>query len=209
MLGLGMLLAVTLNSRWLRGKGAFRAIYFLPAITALAAVSVIFRILFKETNGFVNYMLGLVGFGPIPWSTNGFWNIILLMLAITWRWTGYNMVIYLSGLQGIPSDLYEAAAVDGANTISQFFRITLPLMRPIIIFTTIFSTIGTLQLFDESYLLTRGGPNDATLTVGLYLYRTAFQGGDFNYASTLAYGLVVIIAILSVLQFKFARTEEV
>jgi lactose/L-arabinose transport system permease protein len=209
MLGLGMLLAVTLNSKWLHGKELFRTIYFLPSITALAAVSVIFRTLFKESDGFINYMLGLAGFDPIPWSTNGFWNIILLMLAVTWRWTGFNRVIYLSGLQSIPNDLYEAAAVDGATPVGQFFRITLPLMRPIIIFTSIFSTIGTLQLFDESYLLTRGGSDDATLTVGLYLYRTAFQGADFNYASTVAYGLVVIIAILSVIQFKFARVEEI
>jgi len=209
MLILGLLLAVTLNSKWLRLRGALRSIYFLPAITALAAVSVIFRILFQENDGFVNYGLGLIGAGPVKWSTNGFWNTILLMLAISWRWTGYNMVIYLSGLQSIPGDLYEAAAVDGANPITQFFRITLPFMRPILIFTTIFSTIGTLQIFDESYLLTRGGPNDATLTVGLYLYRTAFRQADFNYASTVAYGLVVIIALLSILQFRFARTEEI
>lgn len=208
MLILAILLAVTLNSRWLKFRGGFRAIYFLPAVTALAAVSIIFRILFQEEDGFVNYILGLIGIGPVPWSTNAFWNTILLILAITWRWTGYNMVIYLSGLQSIPGDLYEAASVDGASKINQFFRITLPLMRPIILFTTIFSTIGTLQIFDESYLLTRGGPADATMTVGLYLYRTAFQQADFHYASTVAYGLVVIIGILSILQFKFARLEE-
>jgi lactose/L-arabinose transport system permease protein len=118
------------------------------------------------------------------------------------------MVIYLSGLQGIPDDLYEAASVDGATWSTKFFQITLPLLRPIILFTTVLSTIGTLQIFDESYLLTNGGPNNATMTVGFYLYRTAFRQADFSYASTIAYGLLVIIAILSLIQFKFAGNRE-
>lgn len=203
-LGLAMLLAVALNSPLLKGRTAFRAIYFLPAITGLAAVSVIFRILFADPDGPVNAFLSIFGFGPIHWTLDEFWNRVLLILAITWRWTGYNMVIYLSGLQGIPSDLYEAASVDGANAPTQFFRITLPLMRPIVLFTTILSTIGTLQIFDESYLLTNGGPQNATMTVGFYLYRTAFRQADFSYASTIAYGLLIFIAVLSFLQFKFA-----
>ncbi len=207
-LTLAILLAVFLNSKILRFKGFFRAVYFLPAITALAAVSIIFRILFQENSGVVNYLVTSVGLDPIKWFRDPFWNQVLLMLAITWRWTGYNMVIYLSGLQSIPGDLYEAASVDGANTVSQFFRITLPLLRPVILFTTIFSTIGTLQIFDESYLLTRGGPNDATLTVGFYLYRTAFQQANFNYASTIAYGLLVLIVILSIIQFRFGGDRE-
>ncbi len=206
-LSLGMLLAVFLNSKYLRWRGFFRAVYFLPAITALAAVSIVFLILFQDNNGFVNYILSLVGIGPISWSRDPFWNQVLIILAITWRWTGYNMVIYLSGLQGIPGDIYESASVDGASPTTQFFRLTLPLMRPIILFTTIFSTIGTLQLFDESYLLTRGGPSDATLTVGAYLYRVAFQRADFPYASTIAYGLLVLILILSIIQLRIGDKE--
>lgn len=205
---LAMLLAVWLNAKFLRWRGFFRAAYFLPAITALAAVSVIFRILFQENQGFVNYILSSIGLPKVSWFRDPFWNQVLLMLAITWRWTGYNMVIYLSGLQSIPGDLYEAAAVDGASRVSQFFRITLPLMRPVILFTTIFSTIGTLQIFDESYLLTQGGPNDATLTVGFYLYRTAFRQANFPYASTIAYGLLVLIVILSIIQFRFGGQEK-
>lgn len=205
---LAMLLAVALNSQILRGRTIFRAIYFLPAITGLAAVSVIFRILFADPDGIVNSFVSIFGFGPIHWTLDEFWNRVLLILAITWRWTGYNMVIYLSGLQGIPSDLYEAAAVDGATWRTQFFRITLPLMRPIILFTTILSTIGTLQIFDESYLLTNGGPQNATMTVGFLLYRTAFRQADFSYASTIAYGLVVIIVVLSIIQFRFAGERE-
>ena len=207
-LSLAMLLAVALNSKVLKGKGAFRAIYFLPAITGLAAVSVIFRILFSDPDGIVNSFLSIFSFGPIHWTLDEFWNRVLLILAITWRWTGYNMVIYLSGLQSIPGDLYEAAAVDGASWATQFFRITLPLMRPIILFTTILSTIGTLQIFDESYLLTNAGPNNATLTVGYYLFRTAFRQADFSYASTIAYGLLIFIAVLSFAQFKFAGERE-
>ncbi len=207
-LTLAMLLAVALNSKLLRGKTIFRAIYFLPAITGLAAVSVIFRILYADPDGLVNSFLSIFGFGPIHWTLDEFWNRVLLILAITWRWTGYNMVIYLSGLQSIPGDLYEAAEVDGASWTTQFFRITLPLMRPIILFTTILSTIGTLQIFDESYLLTNGGPQNATMTVGFYLYRTAFRQADFSYASTIAYGLLVFIAALSIIQFKFAGDRE-
>ncbi len=207
-LGLAMLLAVGLNSKILKGRGFFRAVYFLPAITGLAAASVIFRILFADPDGIVNSFLSIFSFGPVHWSLDEFWNRVLLILVITWRWTGYNMVIYLSGLQAIPTDLYEAAEVDGASKSTQFFRITLPLMRPIILFTTILSTIGTLQIFDESYLLTNGGPNNSTLTVGFYLYRTAFRQADFSYASTIAYGLLIFIAVLSFLQFKFAGNEE-
>ena len=206
-LSLAIVLAVFLNSRLIRWRGLFRAIFFLPAVTALSAVSIVFLVLFQDTNGFVNYVLGLVGVGPIGWSRDPFWNQVLIILAITWRWTGYNMVIYLSGLQGIPRDLYEAASVDGATVFTQFFRLTLPMLRPIILFTTILSTIGTLQLFDESYLLTRGGPSDATLTVGAYLYRVAFQRADFPYASTIAYGLLVIILVLSVIQLKVGDRE--
>jgi len=207
-LTLAMILAVWLNSKYLRGRGFFRAVYFLPAITALAAVSVIFRILFQENSGFINYLLTTIGLPRINWFRDPFANQLLLLLAITWRWTGYNMVIYLSGLQSIPGDLYEAAAVDGASRTAQFFRITFPLMQPVILFTTIFSTIGTLQIFDESYLLTQGGPNDATLTVGFYLYRTAFRQANFPYASTIAYGLLVLIVILSVIQFRFGGDRE-
>ncbi len=207
-LTLALLLAVVLNSKVLKGRAFFRAVYFLPAITSLAAASVIFRILFSDPDGIINSFLSIFGFGPVHWTLDAVANKILLILAITWRWTGYNMVIYLSGLQSIPDDLYEAADVDGATWANKFFSITLPLLKPIILFTTILSTIGTLQIFDESYLLTNGGPQNATLTVGFYLYRTAFKQADFSYASTIAYGLLVIIAVLSILQFKFAGDRE-
>jgi lactose/L-arabinose transport system permease protein len=207
-LSLAMFLAVILNSKTLKARSFFRAVYFLPAITSLSAASVIFRIIFADPDGFINSFLSVFSFGPIHWTLDAFANRVLLILAITWRWTGYNMVIYLSGLQGIPDDLYEAASVDGATWSTKFFQITLPLLRPIILFTTVLSTIGTLQIFDESYLLTNGGPNNATMTVGFYLYRTAFRQADFSYASTIAYGLLVIIAILSLIQFKFAGNRE-
>lgn len=207
-LSLALLLALALNSSYLKGKAIFRAAYFLPAVTSLIAASVIFRILFSDPNGFINAFFSIFGLGPIHWALDPLANRILLIAAITWRWTGYNMVIYLAGLQGIPSDLYEAAEVDGASWIMRFLRITIPLLRPIILFTTILSTIGTLQIFDESYVLTNGGPQNATLTVGFYLYRVAFRQGDLTYASTIGYGLLVIIVALSVLQFKFAGSNK-
>lgn len=129
------------------------------------------------------------------------------MIVMTWRWTGYNMVILLAGLQGIPKDFYEAASIDGAGKIRQFFSITLPQLKPVLLFTAVLSTIGTLQLFDEPYIITNGGPNNSTLTVILYLYNNGFRYFDFGYASAIAYVLVIIIAVLSYLQLKVAGDE--
>jgi lactose/L-arabinose transport system permease protein len=208
MLFLALLLAVALNSALVRLKGLFRIAYFMPVVTALVAYAIIFFIMLNPDFGIVNYLLSLVGVDPIPWLTNGFWAKVSIIMAMTWRWTGYNMVIYLAGLQAIPKDLYEAAAVDGAGKWKQFVHITIPQLRPIILFTLVLSTIGTLQLFDEPYVLTGGGPNNATLTIILYLYQNGFQFFDFGYASAMAYVLVVIIAALSYIQIRFGSERE-
>ena len=205
MITLALLFAVALNDPRLRFRGVFRTAIFLPCVTSLIAYSTLFKSMFAY-DGVINKTLIFlhVTATPIPWLQDPFWAKILIILAITWRWTGYNMVIYLAGLQGIPNDLYEAAEVDGAGWSTKLLRITLPLLRPVILFTTILSTIGTLQIFDESYILTNGGPQNATVTVGFYLYRVAFRQGDLTYASTIGYGLLVIIVVLSVLQFRFS-----
>lgn len=208
MLTLALFLAVLLNSALGSLRGFFRVAYFMPAITALVAYAIIFAILLNQDFGAINYLLSLVGIDPVPWLTNGFWAKVSLIMALTWRYTGYNMVIFLAGLQGISQDLYEAAAVDGATRWRQFVSITVPQLRPVILFTVVLSTIGTLQLFDEPFVLTDGGPNNATLTIAMYLYQNGFQFFDFGYASAIAYVLVILIAALSFVQIRFLGDSE-
>jgi len=207
-LSLAMVLAVLLNNTVIKFRGGFRLIYFLPSITALFAVALIFKLLLNDERGLINYVLNSIGLPSIRWLTEPWTAKLSLVMAITWRWTGYNMVIYLASLQSIPTELYEAAELDGADGIDRFVNITLPLMRPTILLTTVLSTIGTMQIFDEPFLLTRNGPSNETLSVATLLYRTAFQGAEFNYASAIAYAMVLIIAAFSLLQFRIAQRGE-
>ncbi|CAH2715854.1 Lactose transport system permease protein LacF [Neobacillus rhizosphaerae] len=208
MLTLSLLIAAGLHSSMLKGKAFFRISYFMPAITALVAASIVFMILLDEHFGIVNYFLSFVGVDSIPWLTTPFWAKVSVIIVMTWRWTGYNMVIFLAGLQNIPSELYEAASIDGAGKVKQFFLITIPQLKPVFIFTVVMSTIGTLQLFDEPFILTNGGPNSATMTITLYLYETGFKFFEFGYASAIAYVLVLITAIISWIQMKLVGDEE-
>jgi lactose/L-arabinose transport system permease protein len=203
-LTLALFLAVALHSALVKMKSFFRIAFFMPAITALVAYAIVFRILLNEDYGLVNQLFAMVGLGSIPWLNDPFWAKVSLMMAITWRWTGYNMVIYLAGLQGIPKELYEAAQLDGAGKWRQFLSITVPQLKPIILFTVVLSTIGTLQLFDEAYVLTEGGPNNATMTLSYYLFLNGFRYFDFGYASAIAYVLVILIGVLSYIQMRVA-----
>lgn len=171
------------------------------------AYSLLFSIMLQDS-GLINNLLSYIGIGPIPWLSSASWSKVSIILAMIWRWTGYNMVIYLAALQNIPEDTYEAADMDGAGKIRQFFSITIPQLKPVILFTAILSTIGTLQLFDEPFNLTKGGPADSTMTLGLYIYQNGFKYFDFNYASAVAYVVVIIVAVLSFIQFKFAGAEK-
>lgn len=208
MIGLALVLAAVLNSSWRRFRTTLRVAYFLPAVTTLVAYSIVFRVLLKTEGGVVNQLLGAVGLHGIDWLNSPGWARIALIASITWRWTGYNMVILLAGLQAVPKELYEAAAVDGAGPVTTFVRVILPELRPVLLFTTVTSTIGTLQLFDENFILTGGGPANATLTPVLYLYRVGFQQLDFGYASAIAWVVVLIIGVLSLLQFRFLGRER-
>lgn len=202
MLFFALLIAVGLHSSLIKAKSFFRIAYFMPAITALVAASIVFMILLDENFGLVNYVLNLMGIESVRWLSNPFWAKVSIIALMTWRWTGYNMVIFLAGLQNIPKELYEAASIDGAGKVKQFFLITIPQLKPVFIFTVVMSTIGTLQLFDEPFILTGGGPNNATMTITLYLYQTGFKYFDFGYASAIAYALVIIIAVISWIQMK-------
>lgn len=208
MVFLSLILAYLLDQSYLKFKAGFRVSVFLPAITSLVAYSLVFKLLLNDEYGLINYLLNLIGVEGVNWLNGPISSKISIMAAITWRWTGYNMVIMLAGLQKIPHDIYEAADIDGASGFQKFMKITLPLMRPIILFTAITSTIGTLQLFDEPYILTNGGPDGATISVAHYLYNTGFRYIKFGYAAAISYVLVVIIAVLSYFQFKVGEEKN-
>ncbi|UNK71658.1 sugar ABC transporter permease [Microbacterium sp. H1-D42] len=208
MLTLAVLLAVAFNSLLLKLRTMFRALYFVPIVMGLVAYGILFRALLNTQDGFVNYLLGLVGVDPIPWLADPFWARIAIVVAMTWHYTGQSAIIYLAQLQSIPGELYEAASVDGANARRRFWHVTLPGLRPALALTVILSTIGTLQLFDEPYVLTNGGPNNATLTVGMYLYQNGFQYFDFGYASAIGYALTIIIAVISLIQLRFFKEKS-
>lgn len=211
MVLLALFLSVLLNDRKLRGKSFFRTAIFLPCITSLVAYSVVFKYLFSS-DGLVNMALlnlRLIG-EPIEWITDPFWAKVTIIIAITWRWTGYNMIFYLSAMQNIEPAIYEAARIDGASAVRQFFMITIPLLKPIILFTSITSTIGTLQLFDEVMNITSGGPGNATATLSQYIYNLSFKySSDFGYAATVSYSIVIMIMILTIIQFKAAGDRRV
>lgn len=210
MILLALVISSMLNNKKLKFKGFFRTAIFLPCVTSLVAYSIVFKSLFA-TDGFVNAILMKLNLitEPISWITDPVWAKILIILAITWRWTGYNMVFYLSGLQGIDDSIYEAADIDGAGAFEKFKSITLPMLKPIILFTTINSTIGTLQLFDETMNITQGGPANATITISQYIYNILFKySPDFGYAAAVSYVIVVMIVILSFIQMKVGDKND-
>lgn len=185
MILLALAISSMLNNKKLKCRGLFRTATFLPCVTSLVAYSIIFKSLFAN-DGFINGMLMNLHMiaEPINWLTNPTFARILIIIAITWRWTGYNMIFYLSGLQSIDDSIYEAAAIDGATGFQKFRYMTLPLLKPIILFTTINSTIGTLQLFDETMNITQGGPANTTITISQYIYNLLFKyQPNFGYAA--------------------------
>lgn len=208
MLFLALVLAVVLNSPRIRGFRLFRTIIFMPFITNMVAAGFAFRILLTTNNGLINLILGVFGIAPIPWLETPWGARVSLALLIIWAWLGYNMVLMLAGLQTIPSDLKEAARVDGANQVQGFFYITLPLMRPIILFCTIMSTMGSFGLFAEVRSLTGGGPTNATITPLLKIYGNAFSQNQFGYASALSYTYFAIIFVLTLLQVRYFGREN-
>lgn len=210
MIILALVISSMLNDKRLKARGFFRTAIFLPCVTSLVAYSIIFKSLFA-TDGFVNAILLKINLisEPIAWITHPVWAKVLIILAITWRWTGYNMVFYLAGLQGIDASIYEAADIDGASAFVKFKNITLPLLKPIILFTTINSTIGTLQLFDEVVNITNGGPANATITISQYIYNLLFKyTPNFGYAAAVSYVIVILIVILSFIQLKAGGDKD-
>lgn len=210
MLFIAIILACILNDKKLKFKGLFRTIIFLPCATSLVASALIFKSLFA-LDGLVNVLLVNHHFisQPINWLTHPVWAKVIVIFTITWRWTGYNTVFFLAGLQGIEYSIYEAARIDGASTVQTFFRITLPQLKPVVLLTAIMSTNGTLQLFDEVKNLTGGGPGNATITISQYIYDLSFKyNPQFGYAAAVSYAILIIVALLSFIQIILADRKE-
>lgn len=208
MVVLSLVLGVMVEQAFLKFRSGFRMSIFLPSVTALVAYAIVFKLLFNTDFGLVNHALRAIGFTGVDWLNTVWGARMAIIIGITWRWTGYNTIIMIAGLKNIPLELYESADIDGANAFQKFFYITIPMVKSIILFVSITSTIGTLQLFDESFILTGGGPDNATITIGHYLYNTGFSYYKFGYAAAISYALVVIIGILSIIQFRMSKGGE-
>ena len=210
MLVLALVLASLLNDRKLKCRGLFRTAVFLACATSLVSYAIIFRSLFA-TDGFINTILVNIGVldQPFNFLSHATAAKAIIILALVWRWTGYNMVFYLAGLQNIDYSVYEAAKIDGATPFQTFTRITVPLLKPTILMTAIMSTNGTLQLFDESVNLTAGGPGTATMTMSHYIYDQAFRGvPNFGYTSAMAFIILIMVAVLAIVQLKVGEKDE-
>jgi lactose/L-arabinose transport system permease protein len=206
MIALATVLAVLLHSPLLKARGLFRFAFFAPVVVGEVAYAAVFRLMFNYEFGIVNKMLAGIGLPQVSWFSNSNAAMALLMIALTWRWAGYNAILILAGLQSIPQDLYEAATLDRVSKARQFLFITLPLLRPIILFCVVLSIIGTMQLFSEPFLITdRGGPGGATETLGLFLYRQGFLSFNFGYASAIAYSIAAIAVAISLLNMWLGR----
>ncbi|WP_170830800.1 carbohydrate ABC transporter permease [Pseudobutyrivibrio sp. ACV-2] len=211
MLILAILLAQLLNNKDLKFKGLFRTCIFLPCATSLVSYSLIFKSMFA-TQGLINTVLQNIGITHenINFLGTAGTARAVIIIALIWRWTGYNMVFYLAGLQNIEYSVYEAAKIDGANGWKTFWNITVPLLKPTIVMTAIMSINGTLQLFDESMNLTSGGPANSTITMSHYIYNQAFgQGvGNFGYTSAMSFVVFILVAILAFINLKVGDTRD-
>jgi lactose/L-arabinose transport system permease protein len=208
---LAIVLAVILNSAKVRGYRFFRTLLFAPYVTSMIAAGVTFRLLLVREGGLFNIVLESLGLAPAPWLEAEWPARVSLCLLVIWGWLGYNMVIMLAGLQTIPSELTEAAQIDGANPIQAFFYITIPLLKPVIVFSLILSTIGTFGLFNEVMALTPlnpGGPKHAITTPFVQVYQVAFDNFRFGRASAMSYVYALLILALTLIQNRFAGQRD-
>ncbi len=200
--------AILLNSKLVRFKGIFRLVYFMPVVTTLVAVSIVWRFIYHPEFGLLNYGLSFIGIGKIDWLGDPDWAMPSIIILSIWKNFGYNMIIFIAGLQNIPEELYEAAHIEGANGWQRFTKITLPMLAPTTIFITIITMIGYFQLFAEPYIMTQGGPLDSTLSIVLYMYQEGFRWWNMGYSSSIAFVLFVIILAGTLLQMWYQKRKE-
>lgn len=196
-------LAVMLNQQ-IRGLGIYRTVYYLPSITPAVAFAVVWLQILNPEFGVLNQVLSWFGLGPVNWLFNPAWSKPALIIMSLWL-TGFQMIIFLAGLQSVPKELQEAAEIDGANTWRRFVTVTIPIISPIILFNMIIGIIGSFQVFTAVFIMTEGGPQDSTLFMVLYLYQNAFERFRMGYAASLAWVLFLIILIFTAIQFFFAN----
>jgi len=205
---LPLALAILVNQK-LRSIKFFRAVYYFPVIVSVVVAGIAWKWVYAE-NGILNYFLSIISFQPvkIPWLTDPKTAIFAIIAVVIWRGVGYYMVIYLAGLQAIPADLYEAAAIDGSDGWQKHFDITIPLMQPYIILVSIISSISAMKIFEEVYIMSQGGPANSTKTVVYYLYDKGFTSLEMGYASAIGVFLFLIIFIVSIFTFKFINPAK-
>lgn len=206
MISLGA--ALILNTKLVRFKAIFRLSYFIPVVTTLVAVAIVWRFIYHHNFGIMNYFIGLFGINPIDWLGDPFWAMPSIILMAVWKNFGYNMIIFIAGLQNIPEELYEAANIEGANAWQKFKSITIPMLAPTTIFISIITMIGFFQLFAEPYVMTQGGPLNSTLSIVQYMYQEGFRWWNMGYSASIAFVLFFIIFIGTLIQFKVQKSGE-
>jgi multiple sugar transport system permease protein len=199
--------ALLLNSKLVRFKGFFRTLYFTPFVTTLVAVAIVWRYLYHTRYGLFNYGLGKLGIAPIDWLGDPHWAMPAIILMAVWKSFGYNMLIFIAGLQAIPEELYDAAQIDGASPWRQFWSITLPMLAPTLVFISVITMIGYFQLFAEPYVMTQGGPLRSTTSVVLLMYEEGFRWWRMGYAAAIAFVLFIVILIATLLQFRLQKEQ--
>jgi len=203
-IALSLSLALLLYQKF-RGVALFRTVFFLPVVTSMVAAALIWGWLYNADIGLLNYLLSLIGVTGPRWLEDPKWAMPALVLVSVWKNAGYNMMIFLAGLANIPTELYEAARLDGTSAWQRFYKITIPLLSPILFFVTIVTIIGAFQVFEQTYVLTKGGPSNSTLTISYYIWQTAFQFFNLGGASSMAYLLFLMLLILTYIQFKIRK----
>ena len=197
--------ALLLNAKMVRWKPLFRFAFFAPVVTTLVAVAVVWRYVYHPRFGLLNYALGFIGIDPVDWLGDPNWAMPAMILLAVWKNFGYNMIIFIAGLQNIPASLYEAASIDGAGSWQRFRKITLPLLAPTTLFITIITMIGYFQFFAEPYVMTQGGPLNSTLSIVLLMYQQGFRWWSMGYAAAIAFILFLLILIGSAVQSKLRQ----
>jgi cellobiose transport system permease protein len=215
MLFLSLVMATMLHST-MRLTSFYRVAFFVPNVTSLVAAAIFFGAAFATQFGLVNVILRSVGFEGLGWLTNPWLIKVVIAFLMTWQWAGYNAIIYLAGLQAIPDELYEAAKVDGAGPVQSFFRITIPMLRPIILFTVVVSTVTGLQSFTEPQVLfgssasvnpNSGGPGQAGLTMVLYFFHQAFDNRDYGYGAAIAWAVFMVVVVFTLLNWRIVARK--
>ncbi len=206
--GVSLGAAILLNSKLVKFKSIFRLTYFIPVVTNLVAVAIVWRFIYHPRFGLLNYCLGFFGINPVDWLGDPHWAMPAIIIMSVWKNFGYNMIIFIAGLQNIPDYLYEAAMMEGANAWQKFKKITIPMLAPTTVFISIITMIGFFQLFAEPYIMTQGGPLNSTLSIVQYMYQEGFTYWHMGYSASIAFVLFFIIFIATLIQLKVQKSNE-